>query len=146
MAMLGRREALVATLALAAGPGLAQPSPAPDVAALREDVLRFRESLRRAIEGRDAAALAHAYAENFSHIRDAGRIDLKPERVALLLRGEPAIETAPEENMDVQIFSDCAAVVTGESAVRRERFRWLTVYVRHAGSWQVAISQATRIR
>ncbi len=119
---------------------------------MAQEALAFREKIRVAIATRDKPALEAAYADNFSHLRDSGRVDHKGERIALLLSGEPTIETAPEENLVVEVFEPATVAVVAVSPVKdREtgqspRFRWLTVYVKQAGGWKVALSQASRVQ
>ena len=151
-----RRFALlfVCTSALAAGAATAQPAGGqrggPDTGATQE-VLSFREKVRAAVGGRDRQALQAAYADNFMHLRDSGRVDLKTERIDLLLSGESTIETAPEENMNVQFYQPGMVAVTGVSPIRERhstlsaRFRWLTVYIRQGDGWKVSVSQASRL-
>lgn len=151
--MLRRRAALALLPCAFASPALAQGGPAlraiPDAAATQE-ILDLRERLRAAVATKDRAALEGLYAENFQHLRDTGRIDLKGERVALLLSGDQGIETAPEEEMTVQIYGPATAVALGTSRVRdtptgqSAPYRWVTVYVRGAEGWRVAFSQANR--
>jgi ketosteroid isomerase-like protein len=153
--MPGRREALAFLFcAAAASSALAQSGPAlraiPDAAATQE-VLDLRERLRTAVKTKDRAALEGFYADNFQHLRDTGRLDLKAERIALLLSGDQGIETAPEEEMTVQVYGPATAVATGTSRVRDTQtggsatYRWLTVYVRTGEGWRVALSQASRV-
>jgi hypothetical protein len=150
-----RRTALAALLALATGPALAQGTPGSRNAAeagVQQEILALRDRIRAAIATKDRAALDKAYADNFAHLRDSGRSDMKEERIALLLSGESTIETEPEENMVVQIYGPATAIATGVSPIKdRETnrlvpFRWLSVYVRQGDSWQVAVSQATRVQ
>ena len=154
--MSSRRSALLlmCTSALLAGGAIAQPAGAPrggsDPGAT-QDVLRFREKVRAAVSGRDRPALQAAYADNFMHLRDSGRVDLKAERIELLLSGESTIETAPEENLNVQFYQPGMVAVTGVSPIRERhstrsaRFRWLTVYLKQGDGWTVALSQASRL-
>jgi len=120
-------------------------------AAVHADILKLRETIRAAVAAKDQAALERAYADNFSHLRDSGRMDLKGDRIALLLSGASAIETAPEDELVVQNYGPGAAAAIGVSRVvdggadRLARFRWLTVYVRDGAEWRVALSQASRI-
>ena len=119
---------------------------------MAQEALVFREKVRAAIAAKDKAALEAAYADNFSHLRDSGRVDHKGERIALLLSGEPTIETAPEENLVVEVFEPATVAVVAVSPVKDRdtgqspRFRWLTVYVKQAGGWKVALSQASRVQ
>ena len=118
---------------------------------MEKEALAFREKIRAAIAAKDKQALEAAYADNFSHLRDSGRVDYKGERIALLLSGEPTIETAPEENLVVQVFEPATVAVVAVSPVKDRvtgqspRFRWLTVYVKQADGWKVALSQASRV-
>jgi hypothetical protein len=129
---------------------LAQTAESPADASLAQEALAFREKIRTAIAAKDKAALDAAYAGNFTHLRDSGRIDHKGDRIALLLAGEPTIETAPEEDMAVQVYTPATVAVVAVSPVkdrttgRSPRFRWLTVYVKQADGWKVALSQASR--
>ena len=141
-------------LALAAAqPALGQtPRSALDAdAAVHAEILNVRERIRAAVAAKDRAALERLYAENFSHIRDSGRMDLKDDRIALLLSGASAIETAPEDEFSVQSYGSGAAAAIGVSRItdggtdRAARFRWLTVYVKDGADWRVALSQASRI-
>jgi hypothetical protein len=150
----GLIAALVAALALALNAGAAAQGRAPAEArhaAAAEEVLAAREKIRAAIAAKDRAALEAAYADNFSHLRDSGRIDLKDERIALLLSGETTIETAPEDGVVVQVYGPATAVATGTSAIpdpaakRPASFRWVIVYAKDEGGWKVALSQASRI-
>jgi hypothetical protein len=147
------RAALLFIAALAAVPVVAQTT-RPRVAAespLAQEALAFREKVREAVAAKNRPALNAAYADNFNHLRDSGRVDLKPERIALLLAGESTIETEPEENMTVQVYEPATVAVTGVSPIKDRqtgkpaRFRWLTVYVKQTDGWKVALSQASRV-
>jgi Domain of unknown function (DUF4440) len=153
--LVSRRAALLVVFAAVPLAALAQTGRAPRPAAeapMAQEALAFREKIRAAIAAKDKPALEAAYADNFSHLRDSGRVDHKGERIALLLGGEPTIETAPEENLVVQVFEPATVAVVAVSPVKdREtgqspRFRWLTVYVKQADGWKVALSQASRVQ
>ncbi len=140
----------IIVLALAApAAAVAQIRSGPEAGAAQE-VLALREKIRAAVAAKDRQTLQAAYADNFMHLRDSGRVDLKAERIALLLSGESTIETAPEENLNVQFYEPATVAITGVSAIkdrqsgRSARFRWLTVYVKQPDGWKVALSQASR--
>jgi hypothetical protein len=115
------------------------------------EILVLRDKLRAAATGKDKAALEALYADNFMHLRDSGRIDLKAERIALLLSGAPSIETARDDGLAVQIYGPATAVATGTSPIndavsgKPASFRWLVVYVKGETGWKVAASQASRV-
>jgi Domain of unknown function (DUF4440) len=127
-----------------------QAAPGAD-AAVHAEILKLRETIRAAVTAQDRPALERFYADNFSHIRDSGRMDLKGDRIALLLSGASAIETAPEDELEVQSYGSGAAAAIGVSRIvdggtdRPAPFRWLTVYVRDGAAWRVALSQASRV-
>jgi hypothetical protein len=152
---ISRRAALLMIVAVAAAPAAVSAqgvrARAGSDAPLAEEALAFREKVRAAVAAKNRAGLEAAYADNFTHLRDSGRIDHKGDRIALLLAGEPTIETAPEENMVVQVFTPATVAVVGMSPVKDRqtgqspRFRWLTVYVKQADGWRIALSQASRV-
>jgi ketosteroid isomerase-like protein len=151
--MLSRRMLLTSVLAASSSAAFAQTAPRPPstAASATQEVLALREAIRAAIAKKDKAALEALYADNFMHLRDSGRADLKGERIALLLSGEETIETAPENGVAVQVYGTSTAVATGASPIkdagtgRSAMFRWLAVYVRAEDRWQVALSQASRV-
>jgi hypothetical protein len=152
---ISRRAALLVLFAAAPCAALAQGARAPRAdaeAPLAREALAFREKIRAAIAAKDKPELDAAYADNFSHLRDSGRVDHKGERIALLLSGEPTIETAPEENLVVEVFEPATVAVVAVSPVKDRqtgqspRFRWLTVYVKQPDGWRVALSQASRVQ
>jgi hypothetical protein len=111
----------------------------------------LREELKRAIERKDAALLRAMYADSFTHTHGSGRIDGKDTRIVSALAGDPVIETAPVDDLNYRVFGDHTIVVTGKSPIlnkaenRTYKFRWISVYVKTGGRWQLAASQATRL-
>jgi hypothetical protein len=155
--MTTSRRAALLSLVLTIAPlaASAQPARAPRTGAeapLVQEALAFRDRIRAAIAAKDRSVLNAAYADNFTHLRDSGRVDSKPERIALLLKGEQTIEIAPEENMTAQLYEPATVAITAVSPIkdpqsgRNVRFRWLTVYVKQADGWRVALSQASRVQ
>jgi Domain of unknown function (DUF4440) len=148
---LTRRALPIALLTAAPSLVLAQSAARAPSSPATHEVLAVREAVRAAVAKKDKAALEALYAENFMHLRDSGRADLKAERIALLLSGEQTIETAPEDGVAVQHYGPTTAVATGTSQIndpasrRAATFRWLVVYVRADAGWQVALSQASRV-
>ncbi len=144
-----RRLVVGTLLALALpSPGSAQ---ATGDSPATQEILALRDKLRRAIAAKDRATLETLYLDNFTHLRDSGRADVKGDRIALLLTGEATIETAPEEELAVQIFGPGAAAATGVSPIPDPAsktpalFRWVVVYAKDASGWRVALSQASRV-
>src|SRR3954465_4159517 len=147
---LSRRLILGFAAAAASLPAAAQTAAQPSAAAT-QDGLGPREKIRAAVAAKDRAALEALYADNFMHMRDSGRADLKPERIELLLSGEQTIETAPEDGVAIQLYGPATAVASGASAIKDPgtgkpaRFRWVVVYVKGDVGWQAAFSQTSRV-
>ena len=143
---------ITALIAAPRGPE-AQTSPRTPTAgaSATQEILALRERIRAVAAAKDRAALEALYADNFMHMRDSGRADLKAERIALLLAGEPAIETAPEDGLAIQVYGAATAVATGSSPIRDAatgkpaQFRWVVVYFKTDTGWKVALSQASRV-
>lgn len=153
---------LMACLALPALPaGAHSPGVRDEDQAVAHEIEAFREFIKRSIEKRDVQALRKIYADSFTHIHASGRVDDKEARIASALAGEGMIETAPVEDLLFRVFSDHTIIVTGKSRVRdlpnsdvrnsdvrnsRTRAtRWMAVYVKIAGEWKFAASQAMRV-
>jgi hypothetical protein len=139
---------------LAAGSAAAHPHDAPaaaDAGLVRAEVLRFREELQQAIAARDVVRLRQMYAEGFTHTHGSGRVDRRDARIVAVVAGDPVIEVAPVEELNVRSFGEHFAIVTARSPIlnraenRSYDFRWIAVYAKLGGAWQLAASQATRL-
>jgi hypothetical protein len=119
--------------------------------AVAHEVEALREFVKRAIAKKNLRALRAIYADGFTHTHGSGRVDGKDARIAALVAGEPAIETAPVEDLNYRVFADHTIIVTGKSAIRNKaenrthQLRWIAVYVKTKGEWQIGASQATRL-
>jgi hypothetical protein len=147
--MISRRLAL-AGLAAALLPAAALAHPHEELtlerlADLERQVTTFRTALKDAVQTRDLATLRAMYAASFAHTDEDGRVERRAARVAALLAGQPAIETAPASEIAVRLFGPDTAMVAGRSAVGGAELRWLQAMTRSAGHWQLAASQATRL-
>jgi Domain of unknown function (DUF4440) len=157
MGLHGAMRGLVVALLLAvlpAGLGQAHPPGAPrsdGEARVEAEILKFREALREAIAAKDVAKLRAMYAESFTHTHGSGKMDGRDTRIVSALAGDPVIETAPADEMDFRIFGTETVIATGRSPILNRQegrsfdFRWIAVYVRSGGGWQLAASQATRL-
>jgi hypothetical protein len=146
------RAAVVPLALLLAAPVSAHPPGVRDEdQAVAHEVEALREEFKRAIERKDAALLRAMYADSFTHTHGSGRVDGKDARIMAALAGEPVIEIAPAKELNYRVFGDHTIVVTGQSPKfdradeRSYDFRWIAVYVKTGGRWQLAASQATRL-
>lgn len=151
-----RRAYVLSSLAFvaAASPLLAHPHEtlsAEQHGDIERQVMAFRASLKDAVAAKDVRALRRMYADGFTHTHGSGKVDGRDARIVALLGGDPVIETASTSELSVRVHGPDAVVVTGKSPIlnvaegRTYEFRWLQVYVRAGGDWQLAASQATRL-
>jgi ketosteroid isomerase-like protein len=152
--MLDRRSALtVAAFALVPTSLAAHPAtPRPAAAATVErELMVFRETLAAALQAKDVAKLKALYTEDFTHTHGSGKVDGRDARIVSLLAGEPVIETAPLSEVSVRVPGSDIAILAAKSPILNVRenrpydFRWMQVFVKTAGQWRLAASQATRL-
>ena len=151
--MISRRSTLLALTASVAvlSPALAHsPAPKADVSDVTKQLMQFREEMKAAIEAKDIAKLKAMYTDNFTHTHGSGKVDGKDARIVSLLAKEPVIEDAPMSEVSVRVHGD-TAILAAKSPILNVKenkhydFRWMQVYVRVNGKWQLAASQATRL-
>ena len=126
--------------------------PTPEyVKQIQSEVLAFRDQIKKAIESKDVDKLRQFYADSFTHTHGSGKMDGKDARIVSMLAADPAIETAPAEELNFRVFGSDTVVLTGRSPIlnkvegRHYDFRWMAVYVRVDGHWHLAASQSTRL-
>jgi len=152
--MLSRRALLGGVSALAASPALAHPHGTranEQNGDTERQIMAFRDSLKEAVIARDAPRLRAMYAESYTHTHGSGKMDNRDARLVSLLTGEPVVETAPASELLFRVHGPDLVVLTGRSPIRNMSegrdydFRWVQVYTRASGNWQIAVSQATRL-
>jgi len=139
-----RRTLLSAAPVLTALPALAHPPRQPDNAeaqSLIEEIKVFRDTVAKAVTGRDSRTLRSVYADAFTHTDGAGKIDNKDARIAAAMAGEPMLENAPASELSYRVFAGPTVVVTGKTSDSR----WVAVYVTGRDGWLLVVSQATRL-
>ena len=113
----------------------------------------LEEELSDAVVAGDAAVFDRLLADDFTHTSHSGRFRNKAEWMADLRRGATKYTTFKTDDMSVRVYGD-TAVVTGRSTPtgtnsRGEpiegQYRYLRVWVKHDGNWQVVAFQGTRI-
>jgi hypothetical protein len=144
----------LAALLILGSPATAHPQNAPktpEEAAVEKEVLAFRDVVSKAVTAKDFAKLRAIYADSFTHTHGSAKMDGKDARIVAMLAADPAIENAPVEELSVRVFGSNMAIVTGKSPILNKAegkfydFRWIAVYAKSGGAWQLAASQATRL-
>jgi ketosteroid isomerase-like protein len=142
-----RGRSLVASLSLLAAltVGCAAKAPAPDPAADRAQLVRQADAWDQAIVRKDVAAISANMSEDFRQVRSNGD-------VADIVSPDLTIEPYTVDDLDVRLYGD-VALLSGHTRMKGSyqgspfatHYRYIDVYVRLEGSWQVASVQITTI-
>jgi ketosteroid isomerase-like protein len=152
--MIDRRLVLSGLVAAFAAPALAHPHDTltnEQMGHIEHQILHMREALQKAIAAKDVARLRAIYAASFSHTHGSGKVDGRDARIVSVLAGEPTIEMAKVSELSIRVPNADTAIVAGKSPIRSMAdgkdydFRWLQVWARVGGDWQLVASQATRL-
>lgn len=151
--MLNRRTLIVAALATVATSAFAHPHEqlnAEKQGDIERQLAAFRGEIKDAIAAKDAAKLRAMYADSYTHTHGSGKMDGKDARIVALLAGDAVIETANVSELLIRVHGSDMAIMTGRSPFpdsqgKTYESRWMQVYTRSSGNWQIAASQATRL-
>jgi len=104
----------------------------------------------RAIVSRDVAGVEANIAPDFQQIRGSGRIVGREQFIRDITAPELKIDPYVVEDFSVRVFGDAALLygrirMTGTSSGERfaEHFRYIDVYAKRNGKWQVVSIQIT---
>jgi len=148
-ALLTRIAALcVVLLQGCAGPSALPENPAPLVAALT----RQAEAWDQAIVRKDRAAIEANMAEDFRQIGSNGEVETKRSFVDDLVAPDLQIDPYSVEDFEVRLYGD-VALLSGRTRMTGRyqgkpfstHYRYIDVYLRHAGAWKVISVQTTRV-
>ncbi len=138
----------VARAAVGAAPAAALASDAELVAALT----RQSDQWDKDIVKKDPAAIAANMAEDFRQIGSDGSVADKATFVRDLTSPDLTIDPYLVEEFDVRIYGDTALLsgrtrMTGRYQGKpfTSHYRYIDVYLRRAGKWQIVSVQTTRI-
>jgi ketosteroid isomerase-like protein len=100
----------------------------------------------------DVATIARLMAPDYTKIQPDGSVVRRAEALASFVPEERAWEVAEGDEYDVRVYGDTALVIGRWTArginhgVRFDyRARFLSVYVRREGAWQMVAEQSTEI-
>ena len=144
-----------AAVTLSAGQNVAKSTPAAEPAATADvqQILkdRFRE-YTEALTKRDLAALDKIWAESYTFTNGRGEFLTKTDRMENIKSGATQFDSISREDEETRVFGD-TAVVTGRVVLKviysgKESsgpYRFINVWVKMQGRWQVAANQITPI-
>lgn len=127
-------------------------APARDPAADRAALLKQAEAWDQAIVRKDAAAISANMAEDFRQIRSNGDVVDKTTFLRDITSPELTIEPYQVEDLDVRFYGD-VALLSGHTHMKGSyggaafttRYRYIDIYARRDGRWQVVSVQITTI-
>ena len=142
-----KRPILIALLSIvSAAPALAQSK-------AEREVLKLNKEYEEAIARRDASVHERLFAADYTYTPGNGNIMGREEHMSFTKSAAVEVKSLRSEDLRVRIYG-ATAVITGmwvsvdrragrEFAERRNRY--LLVYVRRAGRWQIVAEQRTGV-
>ena len=117
-----------------------------------EEVLAIERQWTEAHLQGQSATLERLMAEDYIKIQPNGSVAGKAEVLASYQSGERVWESAQADEYDVRLYGETAVVIgrwTARGVNHGQRFdyaaRFLSVYVRRDGRWQMVAEQSTDI-
>ena len=154
--MPSRRNVTIAALAVAlsyADGAWAQPVvPSPELADARRELDAFRTELKRAAEQREVGKMRTLIADTFTHTHASGRVEDKAARIISLAGQDRTIEFGLVLDPVVTLHGPDTAILTARTPLfnrddnKNYDFRWMQVFTKVSGRWQLAASQVTMVQ
>lgn len=127
-------------------------APARDPAADRAVLLKQADAWDQAIVRKDAAAISANMAEDFRQIRSNGDVVDKTAFLRDITSPELTIEPYQVEDLDVRFYGE-VALLSGHTHMKGSyggaafttHYRYIDIYARRDGRWQVVSVQITTI-
>ena len=139
----------LAVAALALSSAVAAQSPAQVV----EQLTKQADAWDKAIVRKDKAAIAGNMTEDFRQIDAAGDVETRASFVEGVVDPKLRIDPYTVEDFEVRVYGDVALLsgrtrMTGtyDGKAFKTHYRYIDVYVRHAGIWRVASVQITKLK
>jgi ketosteroid isomerase-like protein len=146
---------IIAILLLALPGGVAAQSndAAKPNAETEKAIMKIEQDVSTALTKGDADALSKALADGFYAVNPDGTTQTKAEFVADLKSGKFKLESNKLDDMKVQAADADMAVVTYRSTDKGSvgghdisgQYRWLDVFAKRGGTWQIIVSQGTNL-
>jgi len=117
------------------------------------DVLALQKEYESAIERRDASVHERLFADDYTYTPGNGAFMDRASHMAFTRSGAVAVGSFQSTDQKVRVYGD-TAIVTGRWVVKGARggkpldnqIRYIAVYVRRGGQWQIVAEQRTGIR
>jgi uncharacterized protein (TIGR02246 family) len=133
---------------------LAAPARSQKIGGAEAELKRIEQERVSAMVKSDIAALARILSGDLTYAHSTGEIQTKDQFLESLRSSELRYEKLEEQGVQVRVIGD-AAVLTGTAqvdvtpkgtAMRHLHIRWIDVYARRHGRWQMIAWQSTLIQ
>jgi ketosteroid isomerase-like protein len=150
-----RRIATIALLALAVVPpaaGQNRGNKTGQAGGTEQAVRKLEDERRAALLRGDVAYYERVLADDYTGTGPDGAVSDKAQTIANAKAGNPRFESLAYDDMKVRVYGD-TAVVTGRATIKGQNMgqdisglaRFLRVYVKRQGRWQLVAFQTTRV-
>ena len=117
------------------------------------DVLKLTTEYEYGIRRRDASVHERLFAADYTYTPGNGNFMNRAEHMAFTTSGTASVGTLLSEDQMVRLYGDTAVVTgrwvftgsRGEQAVSQQRIRFLLVFARREGRWQIVAEQRTSV-
>jgi ketosteroid isomerase-like protein len=116
------------------------------------ELTRLSDAWDQAIVRKDEKAVAHNMAEDFRQIDGYGNLETKKSFVAGIVDPKLSIDPYTVEDFEVRLYGDTALLsgrthMTGkyDGKVFESNYRYIDIYVRRNGAWQIVSVQITKL-
>lgn len=141
-----------AAIAVALWLGLTAPGFAQSVGESERELLRIQDEWAAARVKRDVAYLERLYAKEFRVQSMRGSIVSREADIGAFASGELKPDRVQDQDMEVSVYGDTALVTGIENVAGTYKgnygamaLRFLNVFVRRDGRWQLVIHQSTLV-
>ncbi len=120
--------------------------------ALLQSVLQLEEQWQQALLTSDVAVLERLYGEDLTYVHSNGRADNKESYIASIRSGATKYQSIARDEIKVRVFANTAIVTChwkvqtlSNGTVGNTDGRYIHVYVKVKGRWQMVAHQSTKI-
>ncbi|MGH9801168.1 MAG: nuclear transport factor 2 family protein [Blastocatellia bacterium] len=119
---------------------------------IEQDVLKLEQQWQDALLKSDFAALEKIYSDGLTYIHSSAATDTKATYIAKIKSGASKYQSLKRDDIKVSIFGDTAVVTchwlvvsVGDGKTHNTNARYIHVYVKQKGKWQMVAHQSTPI-
>jgi ketosteroid isomerase-like protein len=130
-----------------------KPAQSAKPAGATEELMKIEHEVLAALLKKDAAAFGKHFADDAVLTTPDGAVQTKAQLVGDVKSGALVLEASNISDMKVQVHGDAAVVTyitTDKGKYKGQdisgRFRWIDVFVRRGGAWQLVAGQGTPIQ